>query len=597
MARAMKLGVEAGRLAFRAGRIPRKAYASASSPLDGPSRLHRESEGRSLRVMMTTREHEPLEATLQRLTRERERGRPRLQRRVHRARPRADARAGAPAPAAALRRAPAHAAQRALARRSRRRRPSARAQGRLAAFVWRHRRPDAASSSTTSTRRSSITSIATSPRTARRSARSRRRSRCCAGSSATCSRSSRASSSTCSRSPLYVDTKDRDTAGRALVVNAAVNALAEDLAKRWESMVAREQRFEARVGRPRRRARRAAHARRRHAAGVDDAEARARATMATTRLATRRAEPVRATSRRSGSGASGAQAPSRRRSTPTSTSGSRTSSADRRRRSARGWRAICRTSTATSDVLDVGCGRGEFLDLLKARGIGARGLDLNHEMVEVCRARGLDVAEADAVGYLDALPDASLGGLFAAQVVEHLQPGYLLRFLELAFHKLRPGAPIVLETLNPACWTAFFDSFIRDITHVWPLHPETLRYLVLASGFSGGAHRVPLPGRRRRIGFRRWPRTSRRRRRTWRTWPTRSTRTSRSSTHACSPSSTTQSSDADDVPPNCRAGSGLAVLARSACASGSGLPRRPAVSSCTRRQPRPSFAPRSSSAG
>ena len=82
------------------------------------------------------------------------------------------------------------------------------------------------------------------------------------------------------------------------------------------------------------------------------------------------------------------------------------------------------------------------------------------------------------------LPDGSLGGLFAAQVVEHLQPAYLLRFLEVAYHKLRPGAPIVLETLNPACWTAFFDSFIRDITHVWPLHPETLRYLVLASGFS-----------------------------------------------------------------------------------------------------------------
>src|SRR5258708_30079906 len=105
-------------------------------------------------------------------------------------------------------------------------------------------------------------------------------------------------------------------------------------------------------------------------------------------------------------------------------------------------------------------------------------------MVEVCRARGLEVAEADVVSYLESQPDASLGGLIAIQVVEHLQPAYLLRFLELAFHKLRPGAPIVLETLNPACWTAFFDSFIRDITHVWPLHPETLRYLVLASGFS-----------------------------------------------------------------------------------------------------------------
>jgi O-antigen chain-terminating methyltransferase len=74
--------------------------------------------------------------------------------------------------------------------------------------------------------------------------------------------------------------------------------------------------------------------------------------------------------------------------------------------------------------------------------------------------------------------------LIAIQVVEHLDPGYLLRFVETAFHKLRPGAPLVLETLNPACWVAFFDSYIRDITHRWPLHPDTLRYLVQASGFS-----------------------------------------------------------------------------------------------------------------
>ena len=137
-----------------------------------------------------------------------------------------------------------------------------------------------------------------------------------------------------------------------------------------------------------------------------------------------------------------------------------------------------------TDVLDIGCGRGEFLELLAGAGVRARGIDLNHEMAELCRARGLDVTEADAVGYLSTLEDASLGGIFAAQVVEHLQPEYLLRFLELAFHKIRPGGRIVLETLNPACWVAFFESFIRDITHVWPLHPETLKYLVIASGFS-----------------------------------------------------------------------------------------------------------------
>ena len=109
---------------------------------------------------------------------------------------------------------------------------------------------------------------------------------------------------------------------------------------------------------------------------------------------------------------------------------------------------------------------------------------MNHEMVETCRANGLDVTEADAVSYLNSQPDESLGGIFAAQVVEHLQPGYLLSFLELAFHKLRPGGRIVLETLNPACWVAFFESYLRDITHVWPLHPETLQFLVVASGFT-----------------------------------------------------------------------------------------------------------------
>jgi O-antigen chain-terminating methyltransferase len=147
------------------------------------------------------------------------------------------------------------------------------------------------------------------------------------------------------------------------------------------------------------------------------------------------------------------------------------------------------------DVLDVGCGRGEFLDLLKAEGIPARGIDINHEMVEGCRARGLDVTEADAVGYLEPLPDASLSGLFAAQVVEHLQPGYLLRFLELAHHTLQPGASLVLETLNPACWVAFFESYLRDITHEWPLHPDTLKYLVAASGFTSVAveYRSPVP--------------------------------------------------------------------------------------------------------
>ena len=146
-----------------------------------------------------------------------------------------------------------------------------------------------------------------------------------------------------------------------------------------------------------------------------------------------------------------------------------------------------------SDVLDVGCGRGEFLELLRAKGISARGIDLNEEMAAVCRERGLDATAGDALSYLLAQPDGSLGGLFAAQVVEHLEPDYLMRFLEAAYHKLRPGSKIVLETINAACWYAFFSSYIRDVTHVRPLHPDTLRYLVSASGFQRVTVRFSAP--------------------------------------------------------------------------------------------------------
>ena len=104
-------------------------------------------------------------------------------------------------------------------------------------------------------------------------------------------------------------------------------------------------------------------------------------------------------------------------------------------------------------------------------------------MVEECRARALDASTGDALTHLAALEDESLGGLFAAQVVEHLQPDYLVRLLNVAGRKLRPGARIVLETINPRCWFAFFDGYIRDITHVRPLHPDTLTYLLGASGF------------------------------------------------------------------------------------------------------------------
>lgn len=145
------------------------------------------------------------------------------------------------------------------------------------------------------------------------------------------------------------------------------------------------------------------------------------------------------------------------------------------------------------DVLDIGCGRGELLRLLGERGIRARGVELNPEMVRRCRELGLDVVEGDGIAHLEALADQSLGGLFAGQVVEHLPPDRLLHLLNLAHRCLRPGGRVVLETINVACWAAFFSSYVRDLTHVRPVHPETLSYLVSAAGFTNVEIRYSSP--------------------------------------------------------------------------------------------------------
>ncbi len=133
-------------------------------------------------------------------------------------------------------------------------------------------------------------------------------------------------------------------------------------------------------------------------------------------------------------------------------------------------------------VLDVGCGRGEFLTLLADAGIEAKGVDLDPDMAAFCRDQGLDVQEGDAIAYLNELPEESLGGIFAAQFVEHLQPGPLTAFIGLAVTRLRRGGVMVLETINPLSLFALRNYF-ADLTHAQPLIPDTLSLLVKEAGF------------------------------------------------------------------------------------------------------------------
>lgn len=137
---------------------------------------------------------------------------------------------------------------------------------------------------------------------------------------------------------------------------------------------------------------------------------------------------------------------------------------------------------AEAPVVELGCGRGEFLESLVGAGIKAFGVDLNPSMVACCKQKGLNAVESDAIAYLEQLADHSIGGVFAAQLVEHLDRDVLSRLLELASQKVIPGGRIAFETINPQSFTALACNFFRDPTHVWPLHPDTMRFMMEMKG-------------------------------------------------------------------------------------------------------------------
>ncbi len=134
------------------------------------------------------------------------------------------------------------------------------------------------------------------------------------------------------------------------------------------------------------------------------------------------------------------------------------------------------------NVLDIGCGRGEFLELMREMGIPAQGIDLGEESIAECRDKGLDAEAADLFAFLGPHTEAQFDGIFASQIVEHIDPARLPEMIRLCAASLRRGGVIAIETPNPDCLAIFATYFYLDPTHTRPVpHP----LMALLSGRSG----------------------------------------------------------------------------------------------------------------
>jgi SAM-dependent methyltransferase len=149
-------------------------------------------------------------------------------------------------------------------------------------------------------------------------------------------------------------------------------------------------------------------------------------------------------------------------------------------------------------VLDLGCGRGEFLALLRDAGIDGRGVDLDAGMVEMARADGIEVVHADAIEYLHADPaPGPYQGVFCAHFLEHLVPEQVVRLLDGVRRVLAPGGRFVAVTPNPACYAVLTHDFWWDPTHVRFYDGPLVEFFCRQAGFeveSSGTNPANHPG-------------------------------------------------------------------------------------------------------
>ena len=132
-------------------------------------------------------------------------------------------------------------------------------------------------------------------------------------------------------------------------------------------------------------------------------------------------------------------------------------------------------------VVDIGCGRGEFLSLMQDNGIPAEGVDIYEPYTEYCNMKGLKATCGVGCDFLEKAE--GVDGIFVGQVVEHLKPHQIIRLCNTAYERLEDGGCIIMETPNPTSLSIYTNAFYIDPSHIKPVHPLTLQYYLEKAGF------------------------------------------------------------------------------------------------------------------